>query len=371
MHTHIHPTTTPGWLTQSARPSQRPTMANYHRRRSIVGTSKLLLILLHAELSSSFRSHLSSRQLQLTRRSTISPTPALFSKTDDLAGIGSSSSPYSPRPYEILPIERVIDYLAGASGPKRHLQTGLTYSRAQTLLDQIGPNVVEPPRKSTIWELWLAQFDDTLVKILVGVAIASAAFSTSEVWDVLLKSADVDTSSVGKIVSAAWTNPELKSTITQSVVEPTIIIAILLLNAMVGVWQDLSARSSIEALEKMQPKLCTVLRCSDDDIDACTTSASGKWITDYDATKLVPGDVIRLRVGDAIPADSRLVTLASSTMYVDESSLTGESVSAEKLPGDEGFVAVPQSEVGDDSKTTIPIQDQKAMLCESPSCVYF
>ena len=76
---------------------------------------------------------------------------------------------------------------------------------------------------------------------------------------------------------------------------------------MVGVWQDVSAQSSLEALEKMQPRLATVLRNDEDDV-----AAAAEWITDYDATKLVPGDLIRLRVGNSIPADARLVSLASS-----------------------------------------------------------
>ena len=142
----------------------------------------------------------------------------------------------------------------------------------------------------------------------------------------------------------------------QSLVEPGIIIAILLLNAAVGVWQDLSARSSLESLEKMQPRLATVLRRKGDNDSSCTTSS--EWITDYDATRLVPGDVIKLRVGDYIPADSRLGSLTSSTMYVDESSLTGESVSVGKLPDDEGLVDVNNNGEG----KAIPIQLQSTML---------
>ena len=146
----------------------------------------------------------------------------------------------------------------------------------------------------------------------------------------------------------------MQSTVLQSLVEPGIIIAILLLNATVGVWQDLSARSSLESLEKMQPRLASVLRRRGDN----NSSTSSEWITDYDASKLVPGDVIKLRVGDYIPADSRLGSLTSSTMYVDESSLTGESVSVGKLPGDEGLVDVKNN----GEAKSIPIQLQSTML---------
>jgi magnesium-transporting ATPase (P-type) len=90
-----------------------------------------------------------------------------------------------------------------------------------------------------------------------------------------------------------------------------------------------------------------------------STTATARWISNYDATHLVPGDVIRLRAGNAIPADARLLSLQSSSsssssyssyssllsspssssssyssMDVDESSLTGESGSVMKFPGD-------------------------------------
>jgi len=307
-----------------------------------------------------------------------SPPSAVFISKANEDALPTVQSPYSSNlPYEIFPIERVLKYLAPPSEieddikmeqPHHYLQTGLSNQLAHARLTQIGPNSLEPPQKTTIWELWLQQFDDTLVKILVLVAFASAAFSASEVWDVVLEKVENtdanfgDISGLTQIVDVLYSNPGLKATILQSIVEPSIIIAILLLNAMVGVWQDLSARSSLEALEKMQPRLATVLRCEVD-----FNASTARWITDYDATQLVPGDIIRLRVGDAIPADARLVSLTSSTMYLDESSLTGESVSVGKLPGDEGLSDA-QRDCGesDDNKSietnTVPIQDQSSML---------
>jgi Ca2+-transporting ATPase len=104
-------------------------------------------------------------------------------------------------------------------------------------------------------------------------------------------------------------------------------ILILILYAGVGVWQGKSASDSLEALSQLQPMLCTVLR-------------QGAFVADYPAQDLVPGDVVELRVGDRIPADARLLNLKSSSLQVDEASLTGESVTVSKLPGDKGTVQV-------------------------------
>ena len=293
-------------------------------------------------------------------RSTVQSTALLQTTTNNEETRSNQNLYSSERPYEILPIDEVLKFLVPSSKNQseesysNHILTGLFNQQAHTLLAEVGPNELSPPRKTTIWELWFQQFDDTLVKILVGVALASAAFSASEVWEAVLE--NVESVNVGEIVHVLSSSPELKSTILQSFVEPAIIIAILLINALVGTWQDLSARSSLEALEKMQPRLATVLR-SDNEEDGASTS---QWITDFDATQLVPGDIIRLRVGDSIPADARLVSLASSTMYVDESSLTGESVSADKLPGDEGLDDSHKDALTEGS--TMPIQDQSAML---------
>ena len=106
--------------------------------------------------------------------------------------------------------------------------------------------------------------------------------------------------------------------------EPLIILAILVLNAAVGVWQSRQAEGSLEALKKLQPSLATVMR-------------DGVWKDNINAAELVPGDLIMIRVGDKVCADARMVSLESSVISLDEGSLTGESVTTQKLPGDEGL----------------------------------
>ena len=113
----------------------------------------------------------------------------------------------------------------------------------------------------------------------------------------------------------------------------------IVLNAFVGIWQSQSAQDSLDALQKLQPSLATVLR-------------DGQWISNTDASTLVPGDIIQLRVGDKVPADARLLSFQTSSLSVDEGSLTGESVTVQKLPGEDGTC----SEVG------APVQEQRGMV---------
>ena len=100
-----------------------------------------------------------------------------------------------------------------------------------------------------------------------------------------------------------------------------IIFLLLLANAMVGFWEERQADNAIEALKA---RLAINARVKRD----C------KWLAPA-ARELVPGDVIRLRLGDIVPADARL--LEGDPVQVDESALTGESLPATRKPGEEVF----------------------------------
>ena len=193
---------------------------------------------------------------------------------------------------------------------------GLSPTVAKARLRQYGPNALVAPPGKTLLDLIAEQFEDRLVQILLAVAALSGVFSYFEV-----KSAGGGGEGLLK-----------------SFVEPLVILAILVLNAAVGVWQSKSAEGSLEALKKLQPSLATVLR-------------DGQWIDGIDASELVPGDVISFRVGDKISADARVLTLQTSTLSLDEGSLTGESVTVQKLPGDEGLAAV-----------GAPVQDMRSVV---------
>ena len=100
-----------------------------------------------------------------------------------------------------------------------------------------------------------------------------------------------------------------------------IILLLLVANGVVGFWEEREAGNAIAALKA---KLAINARAKRD----------GKWITPP-ARELVPGDVIRMRLGDIVPADARL--LAGDTVEVDQSALTGESLPAERKTGEAVF----------------------------------
>jgi H+-transporting ATPase len=100
-----------------------------------------------------------------------------------------------------------------------------------------------------------------------------------------------------------------------------IILLLLVTNAVVAFWEERQAGNEIAALKAKLAVKARVIR-------------DGKWINPA-ARELVPGDVIRLRLGDVVPADARL--LSGDEVSVDQSALTGESLPASRKPGDAVF----------------------------------
>jgi magnesium-transporting ATPase (P-type) len=98
----------------------------------------------------------------------------------------------------------------------------------------------------------------------------------------------------------------------QAFVEPFVIMLILVINAIVGVWQEHNAENALDALKEMQTTTTKVLR-------------NGVLVPDVPSSELVPGDVVDVRVGDKVPADVRIIKLKTTTIKTDEGSLTGES----------------------------------------------
>uniref|UniRef100_A0A914XRP4 Calcium-transporting ATPase sarcoplasmic/endoplasmic reticulum type n=1 Tax=Plectus sambesii TaxID=2011161 RepID=A0A914XRP4_9BILA len=169
-------------------------------------------------------------------------------------------------------------------------ENGLTDDQVTKLREKYGPNELPAEEGKKLWELILEQFDDLLVKILLLAAIIS-------------------------FILALFEEHEDQTAAVTAFVEPFVILLILIANATVGVWQERNAESAIEALKEYEPEMAKVVR-------------DGKHgIQMIRAKELVPGDIIEVSVGDKIPADTRLIKIYSTTIRIDQSILTGESVS--------------------------------------------
>ncbi|KAL5716879.1 P-type Ca(2+) transporter [Ranunculus cassubicifolius] len=169
---------------------------------------------------------------------------------------------------------------------------GLTSQQVDSRRKIYGFNELEKHDGPSIWKLVLDQFNDTLVRILLAAAVISFVLA----W--------YDGDEGGEMEITAF-------------VEPLVIFLILIVNAIVGVWQESNAEKALEALKEIQSEHASVVR-------------DGKRIPYIPAKDLVPGDIVELRVGDKIPADMRVLSLISSTVRVEQSSLTGESEAVNK-----------------------------------------
>ncbi|HOG19769.1 MAG TPA: HAD-IC family P-type ATPase, partial [Salinivirgaceae bacterium] len=159
--------------------------------------------------------------------------------------------------------------------------SGLSSSEAQRILEEKGPNKLASKKQKSLAVMFLEQFKSSMVLILVIAAIVSAFIGIRE---------------------------------DEGVTESIIILSILLVNAIIGVWQEKKAQSSLEALNRMSAPHSKVLRDGS--------------VSEIVSTEIVPGDIVVLDTGDIIPADMRL--LETFNLKIQESALTGESVPVEK-----------------------------------------
>ena len=165
------------------------------------------------------------------------------------------------------------------------LQTGdkgLSSEEARSRLEAFGPNSMEEEKKNPLLH-FLGYFWGPIPWMIEIAAILSAVLSH-------------------------WT-------------DLIIILIMLVFNAVIGFWQEHQASNALEALKR---NLAFEARCLRD----------GKWVK-IPAADLAPGDVIRLRPGDIIPADVKL--MGDGFLSVDQSALTGESLPVEKNSGDLGY----------------------------------
>lgn len=168
------------------------------------------------------------------------------------------------------------------------LEKGLNTFEVEKRRERYGWNELAKENGTPLWQLVLEQFDDILVKILLVAAFIS-------------------------FILAYLHGSESGESGFEAYVEPLVIILILVLNAIVGVWQENNAEKALEALKELQCESGKVLR-------------DGYFVPDLPARELVPGDIVELHVGDKVPADMRVAALKTSTLRVEQSSLTGEAM---------------------------------------------
>lgn len=171
-------------------------------------------------------------------------------------------------------------------------EVGLSADEVEKRRQIYGLNELEKHEGPSIFKLVLDQFNDTLVRILLVAAVVSFVLA----W--------YDGDEGGEMEITAF-------------VEPLVIFLILIVNAIVGVWQENNAEKALDALKEIQSEHATVIR-------------EARKISNLPAKELVPGDIVELRVGDKVPADMRVLTLISSTLRLEQGSLTGESEAVSK-----------------------------------------
>ena len=187
-------------------------------------------------------------------------------------------------------------------------ESGLSEEQAAERLEKHGPNKLKEAPKVTVFQRFIQQIRDPMLLILLAAAAVSA-------------------------VTNALSG--------ESFTEVFIILFVVLLNAVLGVIQETKAEAAIEALQTMTAAKCKVLR-------------GGKQCV-IESSRLVPGDVVVLEAGDAVPADGRL--LESASLKIEEAALTGESVPVNK--------AVEAIFGGD-----VPLGDRKNMCYMGSTVVY-
>ena len=153
---------------------------------------------------------------------------------------------------------------------------GLTKEEAQDRIRQYSYNVFKKKKKKSAISIFFNQFKGFLIGLLIFAAIIS-------------------------VLIQHW-------------IDASVIFAIIIINAILGFTQEYRAEKAIEALEKLAAPKARVIR-------------NGREIKIH-ATELVPGDIVVLEQGDKVPADLRLIE--AMNLKVDESALTGESVSVDK-----------------------------------------
>ena len=182
-----------------------------------------------------------------------------------------------------------------------NVEQGLTSQEAGERLNKYGPNKLPEKKKTPLFLVFLSQFNDPMIYILLAAALLSIGIA---IFNTVRKGDEFDFA------------------------DTVIILGVCVLNAIIGTVQENKAEKSLEALKKMSSPTCVVRR-------------DGKLI-ELKAEELVVGDIVILEEGRTVPADLRLTEAIN--LKTDESSLTGESLPVEK---DASIVFTDEVGVGD------------------------
>lgn len=189
---------------------------------------------------------------------------------------------------------------------------GLTTAEAEKRAEKYGKNKLKAAKKVPLIVRFLSQLGDPMTIILICAAVVSGILAVVE---------------------------------GESFADVIIILAVVLINAVLGVYQESKAENAIEALQEMSAATSKVLR-------------DGETVV-IKSEDIVPGDIVFLDAGDSVPADGRLIDCAS--LKIEESALTGESVPVNKM------IDVLNLKKGEDD---IPLGDRKNMVYMGSSVAY-
>ncbi|MBQ5764665.1 MAG: cation-translocating P-type ATPase [Clostridia bacterium] len=205
-------------------------------------------------------------------------------------------------------------YTKDAAEVLSHLSSsadGLDESVAKERFEKYGANKLKEAKKPSLLSRILAQLSEPMTVILL---IASAVSAVTAIYG------------------------------GESFADVIIILAVVCINAFLGVYQEGKAEKAIEALQEMTAATSKVIR-------------GGKLIT-LKSEELVPGDIVVLEAGDAVPADGRIIENAS--LKIEEAALTGESVPVNKMI----------ETLGLENNKDIPLGDRKNMVYMGSTVVY-
>ena len=188
---------------------------------------------------------------------------------------------------------------------------GLSSAEAEARLELNGKNRLAEGEKESLIKRFLNQLKDPMILILLAAALISGVLSVVE---------------------------------GESFADVIIILSVVIINAVLGVYQENKAEAAIEALQQMSAATSKVLR-------------DGKIETIH-SEDIVVGDVVVLEAGDAVPADGRI--LESASLKIEEAALTGESVPVSK------FIEA----IGLDTEKAVPLGDRKNMVYTGSSVVF-